>query len=292
MDNSHDNRLNDPELNEFFGRLFPHGFAGADVIQEIAPEGWGNSPLLACFHPSPATVLEECLQLRRSREQLRCMLNTKTREHPPAAPDPQPTMEQVLADWQEQPVNIADEVTEMVGRCLWDLFSDNHKVIAADGRLVDIGSFRGASMFLGEYVTAPNTPWDLGDEYRFYMGSVWICRRAELTPVYRMIFRRLKALRADWRYHFPRVYLVDLSPLHQAMERRDGTYSPSEAFGREQEERERQAELQRSRAELEKVQNQARRNAMDKAPPEIVRAYQEVYGRDPNGWPPLPNDAD
>lgn len=134
MDNSHDNELNDPELNEFFGRLFPHGFAGADVIQEIAPEGGENSPLLACFHPSPATVLEECLQLHRSSEWLRCTLKTKNPENPPRAPDPQSTMEQVLADWQDQTVNILDEAMEIVGRCLWDVFSDNHKVIAEDGR--------------------------------------------------------------------------------------------------------------------------------------------------------------
>lgn len=32
----------------------------------------------------------------------------------------------------------------------WDVFSDNHEVIAADGRVADIGSFRGASAFRAE----------------------------------------------------------------------------------------------------------------------------------------------
>ena len=284
MDDGHDKGLTEDELTEFFGRLLPHGFASADVIQEIAPEGWENSPLLACFHPSPAKVLEERLQLHRSSEWLRRTLKRTNPENPSVAPDPEPTMEQVLADWQEEPINILEEVTEIVGRCLWDVFSDNQKVIAADGRLVDIGSFRGASIFLGDYVASPNAPWRRGDEYRFYMGSVLICWRADLTPVYRMIFRRLKLLGADWQYHFPQVYLVELSP-RQATEQPNSTYSPSEAFGKEQE-RERQAELQRARNELEKVQKEARRKAMDKAPPDIVRAYQAIYGRDPNGWPP------
>ena len=52
MDDEQAKRLNDTELKEFFDRLFPHGFAGADVLAEIALEGWEKSPLLACFHPS------------------------------------------------------------------------------------------------------------------------------------------------------------------------------------------------------------------------------------------------
>ena len=91
---------------------------------------------------------------------------------------------------------------------------------------------------------------------------------------------------ADWKYQFPRVYLVDLSPLRQAMENQEGTYSPSEAFAKEQEERQRQAELEEARAELDKIHNQACHEAMNLPPPETVRAYQEIYGRNPNGWPP------
>lgn len=50
-------RLTDAELHALFDRLFPHGFAGADVLAEVAPDGWEQSPLLACFHqPAPTTV--------------------------------------------------------------------------------------------------------------------------------------------------------------------------------------------------------------------------------------------
>jgi hypothetical protein len=49
MDDWQAKRLTDTELKEFFDRLFPHGFTGADVLAEIAPEGWEKSPLLACF---------------------------------------------------------------------------------------------------------------------------------------------------------------------------------------------------------------------------------------------------
>ena len=56
-------------------------------------------------------------------------------------------------DYQPQPVRQDEELTELAGQCLWDVFSDNHEVIAADGRLVNMGSFRGASAFLDEHVS-------------------------------------------------------------------------------------------------------------------------------------------
>lgn len=35
---------------------------------------------------------------------------------------------------------------KLLGLCLWDVFSDNHDVIAADGRVVHLGSFRGSAV--------------------------------------------------------------------------------------------------------------------------------------------------
>ena len=68
MASSQANRLSDHELNVLFDRLFPQGFAGADVLAEVAPEGWEHSPLLACFHPSVEQVFEERLMFHRNTE--------------------------------------------------------------------------------------------------------------------------------------------------------------------------------------------------------------------------------
>ena len=68
----------------------------------------------------------------------------------------------------------------------WDIFSDNHEVVAADGRLVDIGSFRSASAFLDDYLNAESGKamlWE-GDYMRFYMGTIWIRGRSDLRSVY------------------------------------------------------------------------------------------------------------
>ncbi len=276
--------MSDGELRAFFDRLFPSGFAGPDVLAEIAPEGWEQSPLLACYHPSAEQVFKERLQIHRNLEELVATRRAREPDKLELAPRPEPTIEEVRAEWKETPVKAAEEVAELVGLCLWDVFSDNHEVIAA-GRVVDIGSFRGAAAFLDEYLSgAKEDLWSF-DYARFYMGTIWISGRAELTPVYRMIFRRLKELGADWKYHFPELGVVDLSPLRDASEKPED-YSPSEAFAREQEEAQRQAELGRFRQELAEGNAQARRGALDRPPPATVRAYQAIYGREPKGWPP------
>ena len=70
---------------------------------------------------------------------------------------------------------------EIIGKCLWDIFSDNHEVIAADGRLADTGSFRGSGGFLAQWMDEA-----LGcsnyDYMDFYMGTVWINQRADMSP--------------------------------------------------------------------------------------------------------------
>lgn len=68
--------LTDAELHALFDRL-PHGFAGADVLAEVAPDGWEQSPLLACFHPSVERVFEDRVLVHRNLEKLRSMRRSK-----------------------------------------------------------------------------------------------------------------------------------------------------------------------------------------------------------------------
>jgi hypothetical protein len=137
MDDWQTARLTDAELKAFFDRLFPYGFAGDDVLEEIAPEGWEKSPLFACFHPSVEQVFKERVRMHRNLEGL--VAARRKREPEKLAPKPEPTLEEVRGDWKETPVSVIEEVTDLVGECLWDVFSDNHEVIAADQRVMDIG---------------------------------------------------------------------------------------------------------------------------------------------------------
>ncbi len=304
MNTRENGRLSDPELFALFDQLFPEGLAGPDVLVEVAPEGWERSPLLACFHPSVERIFEEQLQFHRNVEELGKLLKRRGRSEslraPPSNNEPrdEPTLEGVRREHQPRPVRQAEEVTELVGQCLWDVFSDNHDVIVADGRIGDIGSFRGASAFLDEYITravantprlhvraGPSSGSDRGDHMRFYKGSIWISGRADLVPVYSMIFRRLQSMGADWIYHFPELGVVDLSQ-HKTEDESTAGYSPTRAVAAEREAQKRRAEVERLRAVLAEGNARAREEAMDRPPPATVRAYRAVFGQDPLGWPP------
>jgi hypothetical protein len=277
--------MSEAEMHALFDRLFPRGFAGQDVLDKIAPEGWERSPFLACFHPSIERIFEERLLMRRNLEELRRM----RRRHNGSATDvssPEPTLEDVWKEYQPSPVDQDAEVTERVGLCLWGTFSDNHEVVAADGRLADIGSFRGAGAFIDEHLTRDRDGWREGDYMRFCMGTIWIGQRADLAPVYTMIFSRLRAVGADWVYHFPELGIVELPSRDEEPAPSAPGYSVSQSAVAELNAQHRRAEVQRFRAELEGAKARAREEALDREPPATVRAYRQVYGRDPRGWPP------
>lgn len=60
-------------------------------------------------------------------------------------------------------------------------------------------------------VSATQEGWRRGDYLRFSMGTIWIYRCADLTPVHAMIFRRFKSLgNYQWAvfYHMRSRYLL------------------------------------------------------------------------------------
>jgi len=282
MANYKTDSLGEAELEAEFGHLFPHGFAGPDVLQELVPSGWEKSPLLAVFHPSPAQLYEEALRLHRNL----CTLRRPDDRRPLP---PEPTFDEVAKDSQDHPVETLREVRELVGQCLWDIFSEGHEVTATDGRVLDLGSFRGSGGFLADILNR-QTGADGFDYIDFYMGTIWVARRADLTPVYQMIFRRLQGCQFDWVYHFPKLYAVDLRPLKEPLDEKHEpewlNYSPSEALAKEAEAKEHDKNLAELREKLEEGYRESIEEALKGPPPATVQAYKAVYGCFPRGWPP------
>ena len=275
-------QFTDAECEAVFAQLFPTGCAGDDVLREIAPEGWEQSPLLAVFHPSIDQVYRERVQVHENFESLPC--RDKNAPIKPAS-----TREAVAREFRETPVQLPDELRDLVAHCLWDVFSDNHEVIGADGRVVDIGSFRGAAAFIADWLNREivENKFDYMD---FYMGTIWIRQRADLSRVYRMIFRRLHAGGFDWVYHFPRLGLVDLRPLRDEIKKQDGpewqNYSPSASFAQDEEDRRCDHEISDLRANLDRAYRASIENVRHLPPPSTVEAFHAEYGRFPRGWPP------
>jgi hypothetical protein len=278
------NSYSEAELEAEFDELFPQGFAGADVLQELAPTGWENSQLLAVFHPSLEQVYEETLRIHRNMAKLR-----RPDDQRPLPPEP--TLEDVARDFRERPIEAEPEVRDLVGDCLWDVFSDGHEVVALeDERMLSLGSFRGSGGFLAEYLNR-KTGVEQYDYINFYMGTIWVAQRADLTPVYRMIFRRLRGRQLDWIYHFPRLHAIDFRPLKEALDQNDEpdwlNYSPSEALAREEEQKEHDRKLAELRESLDEGYREAIEEALNAPPPATVRAYDSVHGHFPRGWPPV-----
>jgi hypothetical protein len=239
---------------------------------------------VAVFHPSLAQSYEETLRFHRSLGKLR-------KPNDPHPPPPEPTFDEVAGSFREHPIEAEREVRELVGECLWDVFSDSHDVVAHDRRVLNLGSFRSSGAFLAEILNRQIGD-DQYDYMSFYMGTIWAAQRADLTPVYRMIFRRLKGRGLDWIYHFPRLHAVDLRPLKEALDQHQGpdwlNYSPSEALAKEEEDKKRDQDLAELRESLNAGYREAIAEALTDPPPATVRGYEEVYGCFPEGWPPVP----
>lgn len=316
--------LTNDELIAEFAALFPQGWAGADVLAELAPDGWAASPLAAVYHPSAAQVFEETVRMHRN------MATFPGRKPDAPPPSPEPTLEEITAEHVETPVDPVLECRELVGRCLWDVFSDNHEVRADDGRLLDLGSARGSGGFLADVLNSQGGPpppakpdlsgmidsmfppsddpklqefmvqmrkemtGDGGYSYLdFYMGTSIVGHRVDLVPVYAMIFRRLRDRGHDWKYTFPRLYLADFRPLKKQLDEQArgdepewAGYDPAAALAEEQEDREHNEEVAEMRESLDSDYREAVEASRDEEPPAVVQAYAAVYGEFPAGWPP------
>src|SRR5437763_15011908 len=88
----------------------------------------------------------------------RNLANFPGRKSDAPPPPPAPTLDEVIAEHVESPVEPERECRELVGLCLWDVFSDGHDVLAPDGRRLDLGSQRSAGVFLAEVLNSQGGP--------------------------------------------------------------------------------------------------------------------------------------
>jgi len=172
--------------------------------------------------------------------------------------------------------------------------------MAADGRIVDLGSFRGSAATIAEFFqtgVAGDRDRESGDwtaflredyDYgRFYLGTLYVSGRADLSPVYQLIFERLKAAGGDWRYSHPRLGMVSFRPSQADVLRADPEhYDPSAVLAAEQEDAAHEEETAALQRDLDESYARSIREARQCPPPFTVAAYQSVFGRFPEGWPP------
>jgi hypothetical protein len=193
---------------------------------------------------------------------------------PPSRPVPAASASRLSAEQQ---------AVDLLGRALWDIFSDNHAVVDAGGTEYDLGSFRGSAGFIAEsinrrYEIVPRA-YDYMD---FYMGSIGEAR-GSLLPLYRWIFAQLRERGCWWIYAFPRIQLIDFGDAEA--EASFTEYDPGRSLQREHERSTRQAQIEELRRSLDEAHRDAVEQARSRPLPVTVAAYRDVFGELPEGWP-------
>jgi hypothetical protein len=178
-----------------------------------------------------------------------------------------------------------EELREVIGLSLWDILSDGHLVIAADGRAVDIGLIHSASNFLDGCVGGDASMGRQGLP-RFFLGTHSISRRADLTRVHAMIFRRLRSLGADWFYRLRLYGPADFDSWREACESA-GSGGCTQAVPDHARQRQRAKDSKWFRSEFGAGFARGIAEMMKRPPPPAVLGYRRVYTRDPRGWPPF-----
>lgn len=273
MDNQASDEACNTLLRHVFGDL-------TDLMHCIASQGWEASPYFLVRHPTTEQLHAEIVIMHENLSRL------TSKRNPEAPAKPVPTLEEIRREMSEKPdtVNPTQELLSVYGGCVWSVFSNNHEVIGPDGMEYDLGSFRGTGSFLSEFIehTYPDAPpFDYMD---FYCADVFIERRADVTPVYELIFQRLKEQRTDWVYSFPRLHLISFDHLKTDSPDAPATYDPNKALADEMERQQRQAANRKLQADFDRAAEEAMEEAQYKEPPMIIRAYRNVYGRFPKGW--------
>lgn len=261
-------------------KLFEQFFINSEALLKIfAPEGWQNSPLFLAFHPTPQQRYEEALRFHRNLKNL-----FKSKDE--ASESKEPRFEDFLNEKPEENFEPRKEIVDLLGCCLWDVFSNNHEIVSRDGRVYDLGSFRGSAGFIADYINEHFPEISPSYDYLdFNMGSHWFDQRADLAPVYEWIFRQLKQYDCDWVYNFPRLYLIDVAQNKDEAEVDPLAYDPNQSFEQELARQKDKQEADKLREDLDRAYEDEIVAAKDKPLPTVVFAYLNVYGKLPQGWP-------
>lgn len=262
------------DCHKLFDKILPNGFASEKIKAELTPNGWEASPYFAIFHPTLEKAYENSLAIHNNIQHLFSDKKDKSIE-------PFPTFEAFAADFKNLKIEPDIELSELLARCIWDIFSDNNDVISKNKRY-HIGSFRGAAGFIAERLNAyGKKKYDYMD---FYMGSFGCEDHCDLTPIYEWIFTQLKNEGCDWFFHFTQLGLVDFGGSKNLDSTPMSDYDPNLAIEAELKENEEQLKKDAFQEKIEEINAQEREDALYKPPPSIVQAYKNIYHKFPVGW--------
>lgn len=254
--------------------LFKDAF---QLYGQIAPQGWIQSPYVCLLHPTPEQQYEEHLRLSANLARL-----TK-------APEKAPERLQISDFKPDELTGISErgEFLYVLGLAVYDIFSNNHHVVDADNRIYLFGSFRGSGRFIADFLNQHYPDEAKSYDYLdFYMGSIWIEERGDLTPFYEYVFQKLKHLGCDWEYAFPKLYLIDPQKLLESSDdAKIEDYDPETSVKQQIEASQKEDQARKLQEELEQIHAEEYEAAKYQPLSRLVQAYKNVYGVLPQGHP-------
>ncbi|MCA0234423.1 MAG: hypothetical protein LCH91_28465 [Bacteroidetes bacterium] len=245
------------------------------LMTAIAPNGWQNSPYKFIFHPTAQQVYEKSLRIH---ENLKAWMTQAGKAlDAPVLTD----IEKELAE-DPKPIKPYEEFLEVLGSCLWCIFSNNHDVIDENGTVYHLGSFRGSGSFIADFLNEYFPSEVIFDYMDFYCADVSLLEDDTVFSLLVLLFERLKNARFNWRYSFPRIGIVSFEKPEQVTQPED--YDPQQALEEELTRQQRREEVAKLQAQLDEAYEKEREEALYQPPPLIIRAYQTVYGHFSEGW--------
>ena len=244
------------------------------ILDLIAPEGWEHSPYKFIYHPTAQKVFEKSLQMH---ENMSSLFKKKGKEIEP------PTLESIEKELSEKEETIKpkEEFLDLLGSCLWCIFSNNHEVFDEKG-VYDIGSFRGSGRFIADFLNENYPSQTTFDYMDFYCADMRFDDADTSLPLFIYLFEKIKRAKCDWNYSFPRIGIVSFDKEDKVPAPEN--YDPNKALEEELAKNQKKAEIQEFKDKLDEIYESEMEEAKYKAPPIIIRAYQTVFGKYPQGW--------
>lgn len=253
-------------------------FKDAEILlfNKIAPNGWKDSEFVHFLHPTPEQQLEQHKIISDNIRQL-----TKK--------DPKEDYKDI-SEFQQDDLESIKEYEEflyILGLAIYDIFSNNHEVLASDNKVYDFGSMRGSGHFIADFfndnVDSLSQQYDYMD---FYMGTVWVNSRADMLPFYEYVFQKLKELNCNWKYFFPKLFLMKFGDTFDSSTNQGpADYKPEENLLKELKLKEDDKKVNEFQKKLDEIHSEEYENAKYKPLDKIVEAYRNVYGILPEGHP-------
>ncbi|MFZ4798585.1 MAG: hypothetical protein ACOYMA_13895 [Bacteroidia bacterium] len=173
---------------ELFNKIFEYKDS---LYNQIAPNGWINSPYSNFLHPTSQQRLNEHIKIMSGP--LGEIVNKKNKEK-----------EKTLKDFKQDKLKNIDSEHEFlyaIGLACYDIFSNENEVVDSKQIIYNIGSHRGSASFIAEYINEHFVQEKPFDYIEFYL-SPFIRERASLFEFYKFIFQTINLKKCNWVY-FP-----------------------------------------------------------------------------------------